>query len=191
MAGQHPDTCGVDPTQPLWKQFIYKNQFELHFGPQLQQIKLDVKTLQSNIDDAIGANQLSPKETKFWNDQLAKYNIWIRKFERTFTKQRPIKQSRLLRSDKLLLETAFDGEIGWYQVKGQKPLLAHETRANWIGLCDVYKYVVKSIRKDRQNFSMRQCGKKSRSDCAAPCHYTTASGCHFNIASVKPAYSLQ
>lgn len=191
MDGQHKDTCGVNPDTPMWKVFIFENQFRLHFEPQLKQIRLDVKTLQSKIDQAINTNQLTEKETKYWNDQIAKYNIWIRKFERTFTKQKPIKRSRFLRSDKQLLEQASDGKEGWYQVKGNNPLWAPESKSNWLGLCNIYKYVIKSIRKDRQNFSMKDCSKKSRSNCSTPCHYTTASGCHFNLASVKPGYSLQ
>lgn len=191
MAGQYPETCGVNPDSKGWNTFIYKNQFRLHFEPKLKKVKLDVNTLQSNIDQAIRSNQLSSKETSYWNDQLAKYNIWIRKFERTFIKQKMKQQSQYFIFNKQMLEASPDGEEGWYQTKGKSPQWAPKSRQDWDGLCNIYNYVIKSIRKDRQNFSMRWCGKKSRSDCASPCQYTTSSGCHYNVASIKPSYSLQ
>lgn len=183
---RYTSTCGVNPQTTGWNVFIYTNQFKLHFEPQLNKVKLDVKTMQSNIDNAIRTNQLTESETNYWNERLAAYNIWVRKLERTFLKQKKSPTSNYLQTS-----NDSDAKIGWYQIKGKKPQYAPESKANWLTLCAIYRYVEKSIRKDRKNFMMRACNKQSRSSCSSPCQYTKLSGCHFNEAGIKPVMALQ
>lgn len=163
------------------------------FTPRFNAIQKKRSNLRNAIDIVESKQELSQSQVVFWNSQLSKYDVWLRKLNRSFMNQKQDKKNGgfFTRGAKLLVRAPIgEGEVGWYQVRGKAPALATRSNEEWSGMCKIYDYVEKSLSKDIRNFQMRGCGKLGRSKCRSPCQKTGLSGCHYEEASVQPAYQL-